>query len=272
VNQGQPLSCNCPTFETLNPELCEFASEALGTLKDALDETSRLDRADDADSRAVRLWAFTLGPLIVDVGNSVLLLVSHGERRAPAILNRSITEYEVRLRYYALRPDKARQAIEQIQERFRVIMRADPTWRIGRDDEHVSKTQDWLDESDDMGRESIKNDLFKTVFGEDWKAYYDGYYGKASALVHGYETIIRDVHRAFFNGEENPQIDYKGQVWDVDDSAAVLIHGVLDCLGMVESIFALERKSAALEVRWTAMQRRFGMLPSDDEIRALAQR
>jgi hypothetical protein len=163
------------------------------------------------------------------------------------------------LRYYILVPTKAREAIKQMPERFRKIMRADPTWRLGRDGTNIAETEAFLNERDKIGRENIRQDMFNTVFGGDAGAYYDGYYGKASGLVHGYETVLRDVHRELFNGVENPKIDYTGIVWDPNDAAAVLIHTLLDGLKVLTNMAGDTTTFSSLDRRFDDLQRRLGM-------------
>lgn len=269
MKQNQQSLCNRTTFKSVDRELYVFANEIRAALKGSIDTAtgSQSTRATD-DERAVAIWAYTLGPLMWDVSHSVLLCLSHGDRRGPVILTRSIMDYQLRLRYYAIKPDKARQAIAQVQERFRVIMRADPTWRLDRDGEQIAATEAWLNELDSMEHESIKRDIFQTVLGDDAQAYYDGYYGKASALVHGYETVLRDVHRAGYNGEP-PSIDFKGQVWKPNDCAGVLIHNLLDGLREVQRILDQPNTADDADDRWFALQQRLGLLPPIELMRSV---
>lgn len=245
--------CGRPIFKKLNRELHDFAQEIRGAVRHAV-EICGVANIVDEDAQVVGTWAITLGPLMHDVSGAALLLLSHGHRRAPVMLNRSLFEYQLRLRYYALKPDKARQAIAQTKERFRKIMRADPTWTTGRSKENCFETEQWLDKKDAFERENIRNDVFQTVYGDDATLYYDGYYGKASALVHGYETILRDVHRDMYVGEENPQPDFKGKVWEPNDTCAVLVHHLFDGLAAIVSIAGNKDNLAVLKQRWTAMQ------------------
>jgi hypothetical protein len=254
----QPSTCNRATFKTLDRDLYGLAQDVRARLRAAVDACA-LEPDADEDRQAVWLWAVTLGPLMWDVSGSILLELSHGQRRASAILNRSVFEYQARLRYYELKPGKAREAIGQLLERFRKIMRADPTWRIGRDAENIAETEAFLAERDAIARENIKDHVFRTVYGDDTDGYYDAYYGKASGLVHGYETIIRDVHRQHYNGVENPQIDYQGEVWKPDDTAVVLVYHLLEGLVTVSRIAGLKFEIKTFEKRLAAIQGRLGM-------------
>jgi hypothetical protein len=242
----------------LNRQLYEFAQDVRSALLRSI-EVYALLRPSEENDKVVQLWAMTLGPLIWDVSGSVLLLLSHDERRAPVILNRSVFEYQLRLRYYSLKPDKAAEAIKQMPERFRKIMRVDPTWRLERSAANIVETEAFLGERDDIARENIKGDLFKTVFGADAAAYYDAYYGKASGLVHGYETVIRDVHRERYNRIENPTIDLAGTVWSPDDAVGVLIYTLLDALA-----FMIRLSGAGLAIH-EEFEARFATLESQLE-------
>jgi len=204
------------------------------------------------------MWAVTLGPLMHDISGSALLLLSHGDRRAPVILALTLFEYQMRLRYYALKPDKAKTAIGQLGERFKKIMRADFTWKEERSEEDRIATEKWLDEKPKLEHESIKDDVFKTVYGDDAPAYYDGLYGKWSSLAHGYETVIRDVHRDGIVGEQNPRHDFKGKVWIPNDTCAVLIHCLLDGLGAIVAVVGDKKGHEALENRWNTLQKQQG--------------
>jgi hypothetical protein len=251
--------CERKILKDLDRELYDFAIEVRDAIRRAIDAYAQEDISDDND-RLVRVWVLGLAALIYDVSMSVLLLLSHGERRAPVVLNRSIFEYQIRLRYYLMRPDKAREALAQLPERLKRIMRADPTWRSERSSENITETEDWLSERERITRENFKDDILKTVVGEQrYIGYYDGFYGKASSLVHGFETIMRDVHRDFFVGEENPKIDFKGRVWQPNDAAGVMIHNMLDALEALEN--RLKAKGyEKLEDNWLTIQKRLGML------------
>jgi hypothetical protein len=141
-------------------------------------------------------------------------------------------------------------------------MRADTTWRSERSEKNRVLTEKWLEDRENIARENFKEDVLRTVVGDDTVKYYDAYYGKASALVHGYETVIRDVHRAYYSGEDNPQIDLKGKVWDPNDAAGVLIHNLLWGLEALLNVACAEMgHHNALRKRWYDLQKRLDMLP-----------
>jgi hypothetical protein len=261
VKRAQSPICNRPIFKELNHDLYDFANEVRTAVREAIDACVAA-KIEGEDAETARLWAITLGPLMYDVSGSVLLLLSHGHRRGPVMLNRSIFEYQIRLRYYAKRPDKAREAISQMPERFKRIMRADPTWRAERSEENRALTDTWLKEREKIARENFKEQVLRTVVGDDTEMIYDAYYGKASAWVHGYETVIRDVHRGYYNEEDNPQIDYKGKVCEPNDAAGILTHNLLYGLeALLEIVGDMERLAILLR-RWYDLQKRLDMLPN----------
>ena len=255
MTKPQVSTCDRPTFKALTRELYDFAQEVRVAIRTAVDVCVAADIQNEDDS-IVRMWAVTLGPLMHDVSGSALLLLSHGDRRAPVILARSLFEYQLRQRYYALKPEKAKTALNQLGERFKKVMRADFTWKTERTAEQIAEIEAWLAETQKIERENIKEALFKTVYGDDAPAYYDGLYGKWSALTHGYETIFRDVHRDGIVGEKNPQPDFRGKVWVPNDTCATIIHSLLDGLGAVVAVAGDKKGHEALERRWDALQKR----------------
>jgi len=256
VRKSQVSTCDRLTFKALNRDLYDFAQEVRVAIRAAVDACLASD-IDDENANIVRMWAVTLGPLMHDVAGSALLLLSHGDRRAPVILARSLFEYQVRQRYYALKPDKARTAIGQLGERFKKIMRADFTWKNERTEEERAETEAWLAETQKMDYENIKDGVFATVYGADAPVYYDGIYGKWSSLVHGYETVFRDVHRDGIVGEPNPKPDFKGKVWIPNDTCSVLIHCLLDGLEALIAVAGDSIGHKALEARWSEIQKRY---------------
>jgi hypothetical protein len=108
----KPKVCNRATFRDFDEGLYDLGNEARTLVREAV-ERRRLDVPADADQQTVQFWACTLGPLMFDIAGSLLLLLSHGQRRAPAILNRCLFEYQIRLRYYSKEPEAARTALLQ---------------------------------------------------------------------------------------------------------------------------------------------------------------
>ena len=136
-------------------------------------------------------------------------------------------------------------------------MRADFTWKDERTAEEQVEIEAWLKDTQKMERENIKDDLFKTVYGDDSTAYYDGLYGKWSALTHGYETVFRDVHRDGIVGEPDPKPDFKGKVWVPSDTCAVIVHCLLEGLGALVAVSGDKKGYEALDNRWDAHQKRY---------------
>jgi hypothetical protein len=247
--------CRRRLFEAVHPELHDFAQEVRAVLFTTLETCASMPIV-GSDAELIRMWAIALGTLMWNVSGSVLVLLSHGEHRAPVILNRCVFEYQLRLKYYMLKPNKARQAMEQMPERFRKILRANYTWRISSDDEMIAETEAALDQRDKIVRENIKDDMFRTVFGEDADKFYDGYYGEASGLVHGYETVLRDIGHEFYVRRDNPKVDHAGTFWKPNDAAEVLLHSLLMGLAALAIITGERAKYLDLNARCDALLER----------------
>ena len=255
-------TCNRVLFRHFSQELYDLGNEVRTLIKQAVERHGR-EKITEPDGSTVQLWACTLGALMFDIAGSVLLLLSHGQRRAPAILNRCLFEYQIRLRYDAIEPEKGRVALKQLPERFKRILRADPTKseHVGAEDR--AGLDAWLEQREKLERENFKEDMLKTVVGPElYEAVYDGYYGKISGHVHGYETIVRDIYHEYYNGVEDHKIDYSGQVFDLNDHASVCIHNLLEGLKAINNN-AIEKTSwTSLEARFDAAQARTGLDPS----------
>lgn len=226
----------------------------------ALAELRQIAKRNDEHAH-ILVWAQALGILAWDVGGSALLLLAHGDTRAVAILNRCLFEYHVRLRYYHLEPGKAREAVQQLGERFKRIYRADETLRERPDltDEERRDFEGWLAERQKIEGENFKTQVLKRVEPERYEQYYNGYYGKASAYVHGYETILRDVFRDWYV-ESKPEPNFHSVVLKANDTAGVCIHQLLFMLAALESVGELPKRSMPLDRRWISIQREVGIL------------
>jgi hypothetical protein len=91
MKRTRSATCTRPLFKALNRDLYDFAHEVRTVVRETIDACATAKGADE-DAQTMWFWAITLGPLMHDVSGSLLLLLSHGDRRAPAILNRSIFE------------------------------------------------------------------------------------------------------------------------------------------------------------------------------------
>lgn len=143
MKKPQVSTCDRATFKALNRDVYDFGQEVRAAIRAAVDACLVAD-IENEEASVVRLWALTLGPLMHDISGSALLLLSHGDRRAPVILARSVFEYQLRQRYYALKPDRAKTALSQLGERFKKIMRADFTWKDVRTAEEQLEIEAWL--------------------------------------------------------------------------------------------------------------------------------
>jgi hypothetical protein len=91
------------------------------------------DKATNADEYNVWEWAITLGTLTHDVATSVHVLATHNNVRAGIILNRSLSEYRLRVQYYVQTPEAATTDLTAFETELRSAMAARPNWRV-RDD------------------------------------------------------------------------------------------------------------------------------------------
>jgi hypothetical protein len=142
-------------------------------------------------------------------------------------------------------------------------LRADPTKSEHVGPEQRAELDAWLSQRQKIERENFKETVLKAVVGpERYEAVYDGYYGKASGHVHGYETIVRDVHREYYNGVEDPQLDYGGKVFDLNDHAVVCIENLLHGLDAVNNYAVEKRDFSGILTRLDQAKVRVGMDPA----------
>lgn len=247
-------TCGRPLSHELNPKLYEFGNKVRAVLRDTIESWLPNNNSSE-DATVVRIWAGALGTLIYDVRGSVLLLLSHGHLRAPAILNRSIFEYQIRLRYYASHVGEARHDLAQMNERFKIILRAQPPEPGEIPADELAGFKEWVDAK--LQYESFRKILSAVVGPEVGDKVYDAYYGKASGHVHGYETIIRDVYREFAHGSPGAHIDYKGHVFIANDSAVVCIYNLLEGSREVGRLSGSSDRSATLEREWDTIEHRY---------------
>jgi hypothetical protein len=108
-------------------------------------------------------------------------------------------------------------------------------------------------------RSNFRNDILEAVLPKDQaNAYYDFFYGKASAWIHGYETMLADVLSDNFHGRRNPNPDWQTRRFKADDTAGVCIHNVLDCIDEIRAARNLpQEKTMAAE--WDELQRKLGV-------------
>lgn len=247
-----------PASVILSPELWEFGQRARALLRSTIEEAVQNDTRPNRD---VVHWYVALGTLAWDVSGSVLLLLEHGEVRAATMLNRSLFEYWVRIRYYTRFPDKASEAIHQLPTRIGKIdaARTGTTMPDSFIEEERAEFESYLATGSKIERSNFRNDILEAVLPKDQAdAYYDFFYGKASAWIHGYETMLADVLSANFHGHRNPNPDWQTRRFKADDTAGVCIHNVLDCIDEIRTARNLpQEKTMAAE--WDELQRKLGV-------------
>jgi hypothetical protein len=125
--------------------------------------------------------AVTLSTLAVDVGESVHILATHDSARIPMILNRSLSEYRLRLQFYMKHPDKATEDLETYETEMRSVMAARPIAELEqkRDPEMMKNVREFLSGFDvKVTRRQIQQ-MFQDVYGD-----------KAD-LLHNLHTVSR---------------------------------------------------------------------------------
>jgi hypothetical protein len=176
----------------LAPELESFIESTQRVLR-ALVVTESPEGA--APNLSVMIWCYGLGTLAWDVSGSALTLLRAGHIRAAVMLNRSLFEYWVRLKYYTKHPDVAEQNLRQIPTRFMKIVQGHPHFR--RDhlaDDEADAMEAWFTGGVKIKRENFRNDVLNGALDKDVAdMYYETFYSLASSFVHGYETMLDDV-------------------------------------------------------------------------------
>jgi hypothetical protein len=173
------------------------------------------------------------------------------------ILNRPLFEYWVRIRYYTRFPDEASAAIHQLPTRLRKIDSAALAASMADSfspDERAEFDRYVLTGAK-LQRQNFRQDVLEKVLPKDQAdAYYDFFYGKASAWIHGYETMLADVLSNSFHGSRSPSPDWQTRRFRVNDTAGVCIHNVLNCIDEVREARNLPQEQL-LAAEWETLQK-----------------
>jgi hypothetical protein len=173
------------------------------------------------------------------------------------MLNRSLFEYWVRIRFYTRFPDKASEAMRQLPTRIRKIDAASLAASIPDSfsvDERAEFDR-YISKGASIVRENFRNDVLEKVMPKDQAdAYYDFFYSKASAWIHGYETMLADVLSDYFHGSRDLVLDWTTRRFKANDTAAVCIDNVLDCVDEVRASRSLPQETA-MAAEWDALQK-----------------
>jgi hypothetical protein len=256
------LVANDEVAETVAPELMEFIEKVRGLLKQRIDHTHDDLKIESEPIKVLWTWAVALGAMAYDMSGSSLVLLQGGRARGAVVLNRCIFEYWLRLSYYEKHRDRAEEAIALIKNRFRKILKADPTIFRGRrfSAEEFIELRKFLQEDGKAPREFVRHMLEQTFSKQMATAYNEKYYALASIPVHGNELIMIDVFRDFVSGKDDPKVDYESKRFGVLDAAGVLAHLVLDILHLIERNFAGVSIFGQLQSECNQMQKRLGLL------------
>jgi|ERR1700680_1625530 len=197
-----------------------------------------------------------------DMSSASLLLLQNGKARGAVVLNRCIFEYWLRLSFYEKHRASAEQDVGLIKNRFRRILRADPTALRGvrLSAEERIEIRKFLNEQGATHNQRVRDMLDKTFSKPIADAYYDKYYALASIPAHGNELIMLDVFRDFISGKEQPNVDYESRRFGVEDAGGVLGHLILNMLEVLERNFANVPLFRQLQRDFNRLQARLGLL------------
>jgi Family of unknown function (DUF5677) len=243
-----------------SPELDAELTIISGT---ALEELERAIRAvvdgfggtfKDAEHRAMWKWGISLATLTQDVASSAHILVTHSSIRAAMILNRSLSEYGVRLEFYMQDPAAAVADISQMETEMRKVLQSRPIDDLeGRMPTEMFEALQRLvqEPNEKTTRRQIKS-LFEQVFAEKSTVLYQGHYAIASAFVHGSALATADVIRRA--GGTDPT-DYTFHLTtNVFSLNKVLGETVIHVIAMLRTLYRLFGQPNAAEDLATAIE------------------
>jgi hypothetical protein len=204
-------------------------------------------------------WYLALGTLSWDVAGSLSLLLNNGHLRAAMALNRSLFEYEIRLRYYAKNPTVAAKAIKQIPKRIEKIDRV--MQAIGDDKlsgEDRLAAEEYYSKGAKAGRELPFRDMIAEVDSVNFaQNHYDFYYDRQSSYIHGYETIMVDVLNDFITRQPRAEPHWNPKILDADWIAIKGIEPLLQMILAIRDIRHLPTHGAATS-EWVSILSRYG--------------
>jgi len=249
--------------DCIPPELATFIEKARGALKQRIDLTHDELKIESEPMKILWTWAVALGAIAYDMSGSSLILLESGKGRGAVVLNRCIFEYWVRLSFYEKHRQQADDDIKLIENRFRRILKADPTTLRGKrfSAEVIVELKKFMLNDGKAPNARVREMLDKAFPKGVADAYYEKYYALASILVHGNELVMLDVFRDFVNGEPEPKVDYQSKRFGVVDAGAVLGYHILNMLEVIERNFAHVSIFGHLQVEFNRLQRDLSLLP-----------
>lgn len=230
---------------------------------DARDEMIRVvragldsDRATNADEYHVWEWTVTLATLTHDIATSVHVLTTHNNVRAGVILNRSLSEYRLRLRYYVQHPHIATTDMAGFEPELRKVMAARPLTEFEEllDEDAMRGVRDFLSEPPVKSSRRPIRAMFDAVYGNNAALLYDLHYAIGSAFSHGLVLATGDVlRRSDPNDESVFTFHPQSNVFTLNAVLAEAVGHVLDVLQIAGDVFHETTAHRPLEKRFRGL-------------------
>jgi hypothetical protein len=202
----------------LNDDLFQFGNALRSEILEWIRYLETLPSQDDPRAESIIIWMRTLCATIWDTSESVLhlLVAERNHLRAVKILNRSLFEYALKLKYFSYCPDEATSSLKQVRIHLGRMTNATP--QNFSPEMMSAENRKTYDDLLAASREkftfakitaNIKVVLEKEGRAAEIPALLDNYYAAASGFVHGSETLILDVWRQ--HGGHKDTIELKSQ-------------------------------------------------------------
>lgn len=223
-------------------DLLTFGGELRAEILEWVKRLEVVPPQDDARSESIIIWIRTLAVAVWDMSESVfaLLTADRNHLRAVKVLNRSLFEYSMKMKYFGYRPDDAQLGISNVRVHLGKLTKANKTFSPDTMAPEERKVYEaLLAASDDkLKREhitsSIRMVLEKDGRSDEVPAVLDNYYPVASGYAHGSETLILDMWRQHGSGYADT-IELKSQrlytIAGFDEAIRSLL-GTLEALSM----------------------------------------
>lgn len=248
--------CRQKASPDLNVDLTILSFEVLAELMRTVRAGLLCDNAQTAEEYCVWEWAVTLGGLTHDIATSVHMLVTHNNVRAPMILNRSLSEYRVRLRYYMKHPDVAVTHMSRFETELRSAVSARPIEELETkmSAELVEGMRDLFEgETVKVPRLSIRQ-MFDDVHEDKSKLLYDLHYAVGSAFAHGTVLATGDVFRRSDKDDKSAYTFHpQSNVFSLDKTLGEAVGHALEILHHVSMVFRVESNHSELHDRFAVL-------------------
>jgi len=248
--------CRQKASPNLNVDLTILSFDVLEELMRTIRAGLLCDYAENAEEYCVWEWAITLGGLTHDIATSVHMLVTHNIVRAPMILNRSLSEYRVRLRYYMKHPDVAVKHISRFETELRSAVSARPIGELEGQmpAELIEGVRDLLEgETVKVPHLSIRQ-MFDDVYDDKSKLLYDLHYAVGSAFAHGTVLATSDVFRRSDKDDKTTFTFHpQSNVFSLNKTLGEAVGHALEILHHVSMVFRVESRHPELHDRFAAL-------------------